>query len=674
MNCPLPIECIEIILDHLETVTRKRDLYLLLTVNKSFFAAAVRRLYADPIKTIESLRGKTPDYLRRAPRRLLALVLRCSPDNSPEAQSLRSSFHADVHALPSIPTMDYLSLIKTIQYNPDCFGPGSALDSRWSICRGKQPSWAGLHDAFAWAVCGHRLPEIRSLEISWRSLPLYSSRIEDMLSIRSLRILTLNIPYEDVDSWTTTEKEKVEFDLKTVSNFASKWSAAYAKLPQESRTPVDIQLILLTAEDEWWMWEPFASKLKTIYLQMPVSPNRDLDTFSTAEWARFVIAPESFDFSRVRSIIGFDMFDNFGYWHAWPDQGRALAKVLQACRSLQKLELECWPERDDFIFQWAVQERQGATAIVTTSSLNRGGTKLLGQPCGGLVPLSELKLELPEVFPSWQDAVFAFGTTLQRLTIDDYHQHNEVDLCVFHDMPVLRYLFLSFRLIRAVVAPFSGCPRLTEIYLESMVRMENNQDAFERWDLARVHVLSLKGLVCHQFNQATLKDMPMLETLIVSDVIDPDFLPIDDYDFTFKWDRPSWGPFPRLKTLELSDTITRSFCWSMLEQCPALGNLLLDAKNPYIIEEADPLAPVQQPDFAFERPSWPLALYLALRFLRLHGYSISDTVLFDQLPRVAPNVTSLSLHSSTRLSSAQLHELKSKFRLLKDLDYIPYQL
>ncbi|KAG0259316.1 hypothetical protein DFQ27_004119 [Actinomortierella ambigua] len=541
--------------------------------------------------------------------------------------------------------MDYLSLIKTIQYNSDCFGPQSALDSQWSTCGERLPSW-----------------------ISLRSLPLYSSRVEDMLSIRSLQIITLDFPCKDVGSWTTTEKEEVKFDLTIVSSFVSQWSAAYAKLPQESRTPVDIQLFLLAAEYEWWRCEPFASELRAIYLQMLVSRKRYLNTFSTNEWARFALAPESFDFSRVRSIIGFKMFDDFGWCQAWPEQGRA--KVLQACRSLQKLELECWPEQDESVFQWAVQERQGVAAAVTTSPLNSRGSKPLGQPFGGLVPLSELKLELRNVVPSWQDAVFAFGTTLRWLTIDDYYHHNEVDLCVFHDMPVLRYLSLSFQLIKAVVTPFSGCPRLTEIYLQSSGRRHKGQDAFGRWDLAQVHVLSLQGNVCHQFNHSTLKDMPMLDTLIMSKVIEG---ASGRHGGSCTWDRSSWGPFPRLKTLELSGTMARTFCWSMLEQCPAVDNLLLDVAdmrtNRHTIQRVKFHPFGQQPDFAHERSTSPLAVYPALRILTLDGYSISNAVLFDQLPRVAPNLTSLALYSRNPLGYAKLRKLWSKFKFMKDLDH-----
>ncbi|KAG0259315.1 hypothetical protein DFQ27_004118 [Actinomortierella ambigua] len=667
MNCPLPIDCIEVILDHLDATTRTKDLRSLLTVNKAFFAASVRRLYADPIETIKSRhRTRALSYPTGAVRRLLALVLRCSPDNSPQAQSLRHSLHADIHALPGILTTDYLSLIKTIQYEYDSnyLGPTSTLARQYplSICGESLPSWAGLHDAFAWAVCAHRLSEIHSLEIPLRCLPLYSSRIEDMLSIRSLRILTLDIPREHFYAWTTTAIEEVKLDLKTLSCFVSQWSAAYAKLPQGSRTHiVDMQLSLPPQNEqrEWWMYEPFASKLKTIFLQMPVSPMRDLRMFFSGEWARFVLAPESFDLARVRSIIESDLYNHVPRKEPWPDISQGKATILQQCRSLQKLELRGCTAEDDAIFKWAVQERQEAAAIATTSSSNSGAGKLLVQGSGGLVPLSELKLVFSSVMSFWQDAVFAFGTTLQSLTIYDYQQPNDFDLCVFRDMPVLRNLFLCVHLFKAAVAPFSCCPGLTKIYLESRSRMHSGQERFGRWDLAQVHVLSLRGNVCHQFNHATLKEMPLLDTLIMSARLGG----------AFTWDKLSWGPFPRLKTLNLSDTLARTFCWSMLEQCPAVDTLFLDVSDMRSTKKFRFLHLGQRPDFAHERSTSPLAVYPTLRILGLCGYFISDAVLFSKLPRVAPNLTRLSLHPRNRLSYAQLDKLDEKFKFMRDLDY-----
>ncbi|KAG0259318.1 hypothetical protein DFQ27_004121 [Actinomortierella ambigua] len=473
-----------------------------------------------------------------------------------------------------------------------------------------------------------------------------------MLSIRSLRILTLDIPREPLYSWTTTQKGDVEFGLRNASWFVNQWSAAYAKLPQESRAQVDIQLLLLGDEGEWWKEEPFKSELKTIYSRMPVSPMRDLSILCTADWARFVLAPESFDLARVRSIIEYSVHNHFRLKTSWPDQGKT--KILQQCRSLQKLELICHAPADDAIFKWAVQERSGAAAVAANASSISGATKPLGQGRDGLVPLSELKLVLTDFLPSWQDAVFAFGTTLQSLKIKDCNHSNEVDLCVFQDMPVLRCLTLVCPVIKASVAPFSGCPRLTTIYLGNTGRIFNDQDRFGQWDLAQVQVLTLEGSVCRQFNQATLKKMPMLKALVMIDVVD------DMHDRgTFAWDMSCWGPFPRLKSLELSALMTKSFCWSMLEQCPALNYLRLDALK------MDP-EEVEFPPF-----SQPLAVYPTLRILALNGYPHSNAGLFDQLPRIAPNLGSLTLHSRTPLSSAQRSELNSKFKLLRYTSYLP---
>ncbi|KAG0259317.1 hypothetical protein DFQ27_004120 [Actinomortierella ambigua] len=556
--------------------------------------------------------------------------------------------------------MNYLS------YNPDCFGPESGLNFQWSTCGKRLPSWVGLHDTFAWAVCAHRLSEIRSLEISWRCLPLYRRRFDNMMSIRSLRILTLDIPRKRTYSWTPIQKEKIKLDLKDVSWFVRQWSAAYERLPQKGRAPVGIQLRLLAKEDEWWRDQPFKSALKTVYLQMPVSPTLDLITSSYSEWIRFVLAPESFDLARLRSIVDKEWKYYFGEPRPWPDQGKA--KILQQCRSLQKLELRCEADEDANIFQWAVQERQGAADVAATSSSNSRGGKLPRQGRNGVVPLSELKLILTDVMSLWKDAIFAFGTTLESLTIREQKSVDGIDLCVFLDMPVLRHLSLWCRVIKATAAPFLSCPQLTEIYLQSARRMSNDHGRFGQWDLAKVQVLSLEGVVSHQFNQATLKKMPMLKTLIMSDVVD-DML--DGYPFM--WDRSSWGPFPRLKTLELSGTMTESFCWSMLKQCPALNDLLLDALDVHTTQEVEFPYLSQQLEFTFERPGSPLAVYPALRSLRLHGYSISDAVLFDQLPRVVPSLTSLALHSCTRLSPMKLRKLSSKFKFLKRLEYKEYE-
>ncbi|KAG0231823.1 hypothetical protein BGW41_002094 [Actinomortierella wolfii] len=116
---PLPIECMQLILEHFDDTFA---LHSLLLTSKAWFPLVAERLYHDPFTRIHRCKN-TPRALSLF---LSRVVLCCSPCKDPVVAALRHRFMAETSASTvesrlggkKTPSIDYLSLVKIIRFSP----------------------------------------------------------------------------------------------------------------------------------------------------------------------------------------------------------------------------------------------------------------------------------------------------------------------------------------------------------------------------------------------------------------------------------------------------------------------------------------------------------------------------------------------------------------------------
>ncbi|KAG0262588.1 hypothetical protein DFQ27_002257 [Actinomortierella ambigua] len=683
----LPTECIQVIFDNLDPATLAKDRTVFLRVSRAFLEAGAKRLYSDPIETIRACSkgsgssssiGSPP---LRAARAFLSLVLRYSPAQDPDIQSLRYALRTALNSLPATPTIDYLSLVMTIPYDAALYGPSAAPTFSNSMRLGKvlSHSCMGLHDALTWAAFGHRLSKVRNIEIPWGDLPRYFPHIDCLTSpsIRSIRLTTLN-------SWS--EACAAKYDALTDDDYSRKLYA-----------PIDVQIASGTKECEWWMSAPFISELQRIYRHLPVSTPHEIHNRSGLEWARFALAPESIDLSHVHAIEqNVQTYRHGAQLCSWPEQGRAC--ILQQCRSLQRLAMGYGQDDGADLFAWAAQERRDAEAFRVFGDNNNNNT------IHSLIPLTHLELTRTglerhptQLYPNvpdhlWkplQDAVFAFRATLQKIVFHDPYSTTLVDLCMFHDMPALSHLDITAHTLHSTHVSgqplFSGCSALTTLHLTSEMCLSLS----ERWHLPRVKALTLLGGIVFQFDQTTLQTAMQhrIETLVLSDYVP--WLPRHNINANFSWDMACWTTlrFARLKTLHLTGITAYNFCWSMLAQCPHLEDLLLSPQsiNAPGLSLLDPQLSDAGPWTSLLSSSSSTSTSLSsssstlpgssssptghptIKKLYVHSVRIPYRSLVNRLPCLFPNLETLTILNCLNIEKHQKNDLYIKFPLLKEL-------
>ncbi|KAF9970302.1 hypothetical protein BGZ73_007010 [Actinomortierella ambigua] len=745
--CPLHPELLDNVLDYLSPP----DLCSLLTVNKYFLRVCAKRLYSNPIETLLSIqeeqhrrRQDSPnngDLAEEATEKLVALILRWSPSRDT---------HLSVP--PEVPTIDYLSLIQSMPYHATLLGPGSALFLRGLLAptANKPAHSMRLYATVAWAACGHQLANLRDLTIPCRDIDQYLPHVDKLIHMRSITLHLHDIPQDSPSSWMAAEMALVEQDLERALAFMTQWHDAYYTTTTTTTTietttagaqttsdrfdqgPADIRLVGGASEGPWWAWGPAAQTLAAIFELMPVSVIPFLGYQERLEWARFVLAPETVDLSQVQEIESYELSQEYGGAVLWP-QHSSMSSILQQCPSLRYLGVSLG-EDDGDAFAWAVQERQRRRREQQQQQQQRRARVLPynhhnhhshSHPVPRIPQLESLVLSLRghwRHLQPWNDGLFAFGSTLHQLVIDDPFACHTIDLCLIRNLPELRHVKLRVRAFDCIGPEqcFSGCPKLETV---TLANTEWSHHRIRPWHLPSVMLLDISGPLCYQFDQATLANMPKLDQFrLLNRAVDhggggahiqgegggvgvgeggvsegvgagagagagesagtgasagagEEGSDGSSIPQPFIWKLDYWLP-AHLRVLSLLGTTALAFRWHMLAQCPRLQILsLIGTMDPVDVASVElsllpplpPLPPLEE-DEESNLTQDRRVVAKSVHALALEGWTVSPEALTRFLPRLFPRLKTLSVRSCDTFTLDHQDALKGAFRHLKNLE------
>ncbi|KAF9971596.1 hypothetical protein BGZ73_005440 [Actinomortierella ambigua] len=167
----LPMDCIYAVTNHVHDPC---TLFSLLTVAKDVSIMAVRKLYSNPFQLALS-----PESIRL----LYQLILCLSPARDRHVEEARAHFKIDWDQLigqgrPK-PYIDYLQFIRHVVF------PEPPNLMYYSVSA-EVNDLTDMQSTIVWAVCGHRLSEVRSLQITPASAWRYESLIQHMTSLNTI--------------------------------------------------------------------------------------------------------------------------------------------------------------------------------------------------------------------------------------------------------------------------------------------------------------------------------------------------------------------------------------------------------------------------------------------------------------------------------------------------------
>ncbi|KAG0252489.1 hypothetical protein DFQ27_008035 [Actinomortierella ambigua] len=524
------------------------------------------------------------------------------------------------------------------------FGTHSALAQKLRVSfqdQGRRRYSMRLYATLVWAVCGHQLARVRDILVPCRDVARYCEHIPKMIHMRSVQLYLHDVPDSLIQDWTLNESESVRLDLEATLSFVNIWRAITTNTPsntpssssfRQGRDGVNVKsltdLQLVSCDDSMFLWayEDFAERLTHLFRQMPWHLAPKIDCRKNLQWARFQLAPGTMDLGRVRTVLARD-----ARWSLADGK----STMLQQCGAIRHLEITLQND-DGNAFARAVAEKGQRTQAST-------------QP---LAQLERLSLEIQGAGKWVRDALIAIGSTLRVLTLHSQDLNYCVDLAMFHSFPELRELSLEVEYLvnSGIVRPFSGCPKLWKIKL---VCSDGSRSSLGQWDLSSVTDMSLCGPAAFFFEQASLGSMTKARRieLLVEDM---------DYCGTssplFSWDLKYWS-LPTLQELSVSGSAAMPFQWSVLTRCFRLSVLALRS------------CPCRE-----RRKNWPdliirkedvSVVSSAMRHLELTAWELPGDTLYDRLPRMLPNLESVTFRACSKDKRGRRKRLQATFPNLK---------
>ncbi|KAF9969028.1 hypothetical protein BGZ73_008814 [Actinomortierella ambigua] len=497
-------------------------LFSLLTVNKAFFALAVRQLYRK-VFNMPSLSAKAVEgYIR--------LVLSISPLNTKALEMLRQHYRVK-WPRQQAPYLDYLALLTDARFEPN--------DAR-SWKQGPAPlANLDLRTAILWAVCGHRLSEITALSVAASDL-----RVEPFF-------LDAHLPkYQAL--------ERAEFrvasttDLKSVQEFLKRFIKANPKAKQ-----LEVALV--------------GAKLSDIDLMRSIArllnPPRMPKQINILNFVACHTHRKQVDFSHVTNMV----------LQCYPSlnmkEEHLLKDLLPLCPNLVSFSGNISDPRVR-MFGYAVAKPDPTKKWPLLRRVHFCGESLpalvaVDDALHGFAPtLEELYVEIIDNLEFAKDhfSMKRLGAgchlaKLRHLHVDSLVPNVSVtfDPDAIPDLPVLESLEL-------------GSPSDASEEGMQYSEMLHQMYPIMKWPVLELPTLTeliLGGRSAAEFNPMSFQHMPCLRTLALGLFYE------DWHDY---WPKESWTwdwPLPLLQNLKLEGAMTSSFSFTSLRFMPALESLQL---------------------------------------------------------------------------------------------------
>ncbi|KAG0237423.1 hypothetical protein BGW42_000999 [Actinomortierella wolfii] len=619
----VPIEIVNLILDHVDPPYAASTMYSCLTVSKTFFAIASVRLYQDPFRLAATCKHK-----QKTLQRLIRWVLWLSPQQDEDVVALRRLFGVVPYSPPTTTngciTTDYLGLLQKLTYHNSIFAATTALLQ----VEKHVPFWVMTEETFEavkaidtifWAACGHQLSRMLEIVVCAGFTARYQAALSKMVGIQVIWLVLSGrfSGYIDGDGGSNNNNNNNNADTDDIGPFEISTQGNW-RFPEISvRAEIDAAASLienLVCEQEKVQKERLAAATTSSTTattttttrqpspqsppSLPPAPPLDVRLcnyprrlfqqphgmtapifralrkparLSRLGWYPTAMMPSDSHDTWPRMLDAIESIDlsavqiidqptpNENDFVWLPEQRRS---ILQQCCSLKELHLELYKDEED-IFAWAVELQQ-------QDGVRNLHTQKRSHP--SVMPLKRLRLSLvrAEGYRSehpFMDAMSAFGATLEdvEITAGD----SSINLEPIQDLPRLRRLMMIVRNCVPHPSAFDSCPRLESLHLEERCSFAPRFPPSLQLSLPTgLTELTIIGPLMNRVEVRMLEAMPNLARL---------YLHWWRYDSDPAPELFNWGVavprLPRLRTLDLLGTGLAGFRSVMLVGMPALEEL-----------------------------------------------------------------------------------------------------
>ncbi|KAF9159618.1 Pyruvate kinase [Actinomortierella ambigua] len=430
----LPVECIELIVSHMEDLW---TLWSLLTVNKRFAAVVLRRLYMNPYRSIllgflfhEGL------PIRRLAQRILTLT-HVSPSD-PYIQSIKRVLKindaSSSRLQPDQPTwIDYLALIREVEWPTDIWeelyeffhevGTEMAKDPQLrredaQAIEADDPRWscppALVQSTLTWAACGGSAEQLGRIKKLWIPIQDIERYLDPnvIAQLTQLEEVVFDVRYASIKTdFEATFLNGISFVRSHRCHHLSHGSNNRVQGGQRSTSSSGSGSVsgarLDSARFERLSWRGYEHLERELYSLLP--PLYKPKHLTKENWDRFMVKPQETDTCRLESIF-YEEPDKVDWGPFLPEIPSFL---LPTCRRLVRLRLRVRAKEVATIFHWAVEEKRNSIRRRSMTGDSQGHED------DALVQLEEVDLTCDRgtMRRVIQDITFAFGHSLRVINI-----------------------------------------------------------------------------------------------------------------------------------------------------------------------------------------------------------------------------------------------------------------
>ncbi|KAG0205568.1 hypothetical protein BGX28_002820 [Mortierella sp. GBA30] len=679
---PLPLECLQLILQQLADERACLTLSNLLRVNRYVCYATLPYLYSDPFQDSLYQGFRRPfrlacTLLRQAPPERISDLLRIVVLEWVEREDKKTLFPDDNKAFNIldtlsiidsedyskvyIPVINYLPYIQQLDYHGFYFARAirDLLDDKcpehtasciqrlnlaeeyradfvYLITRGwYRPDESENHTLetmqmdllrdMLFAFC--HLESVRSLTIPLSDIGRYLGVVDRLKSLSMVRfIIDVHLIISE-SSGESTENTKHHHNVKHHGVSTLEDIVSFVKKHTVTHKNVLKYAFCHETPAHYTFQQPCPDEYRLRVLEC-LPPLQSPRVLNSKNWLQFVVGSEEMDLGSV------ELFDGD---RRWRDRLPLNGVFLSRCRSLKRIHTGSYGRVS---YQWAVEEKKQRFA-----GIERGMSPKQLVP----VQIIETTSEPDSLRYDIRDASYAFSDTLEKLVANS---------------PPFNF----------VPEAFKGCQALQTALLEDRITEYTTQDIQTCLPAELPHLtnLTLVGTPAVSFHPDTLHSTSKLEYLDLR--ISRDYSYIPPVEELQSASRPVWSwdwHLPNLRAITLSAEFAYRFQFRMLHGCPNLESLWLDLRtrtggHERVLHSTDlTSAHIEQPGKDSQQqchPHLPKLCHLDI----MGRWEFEDDFLRTLLQRVGPNVLRVNLEGC---SGYGIRELIDASRWMRELNY-----